>query len=69
MLATAPAPTETEDRLVKIAEAARRLGCTPEWVRSLAKRGELELYILGPKSHRVTESSLAAYIARSRAQG
>lgn len=67
MLATAsPLPSETEDRLVKISEAAFRLGCSPEWVRILAKRGELDLHRLGPKSYRVTDSSLRAYIERTR---
>ena len=66
MLATAPAPVE--DRLLKISEAARRLDCSPEWVRLLARRGELELLKLGPKSHRVTERSLNEYIARARQQ-
>jgi len=64
VLASAPIPTD--DRLLKISEAARRLDCSPEWVRMLARRGELELHILGPKSHRVTESSLNDYIARTR---
>jgi excisionase family DNA binding protein len=65
-LATAPALPE--DRLLKISEAARRLDCSPEWVRILARRGDLELHKLGPKSYRVSESSLSAYIARARAR-
>jgi excisionase family DNA binding protein len=64
VLATAPAPVE--ERLLKISEAARRLDCSPEWVRQLGRRGELEVLKLGPKSYRVTERSLAAYIERAR---
>jgi excisionase family DNA binding protein len=60
------APALPDDRLVKISEAARRLDCSPEWVRKIAQRGELELHKLGPKSYRVTESSLLDYLARTR---
>jgi hypothetical protein len=59
-------PDFAEDRLVKISDAARRLDCSPEWVRHLARRGELVLHKLGTRSHRVTASSLNDYIARTR---
>jgi excisionase family DNA binding protein len=64
VLATPPLPTA--DRLVKIADAARRLSCSPSKVRQLAAAGELDLVPLGPRSHRVTEASLDALIERRR---
>ena len=65
----ATAPLSTADRLVKIADAARRLSCSPSKVRQLAASGELDLVPLGPRSHRVTEVSLAAFIERKRRGG
>jgi len=55
-----------EDRLIRVAEVARLLDCSPQRVRALGRHGELVIHKLGPRSSRVTESSLRAYLDRTR---
>jgi excisionase family DNA binding protein len=63
----APAEAPAQERLLRVSEAAKRLDCSPEWVRMLGRRGDLVIHKLGTRSHRVTESSLLAFLARTRA--
>jgi excisionase family DNA binding protein len=51
------------DGLLTISETCQRLGWSRTWVYRLIRSGRLPSVLLGPRSRRVRESDLAAFIA------
>lgn len=52
------------DRLLTVPEVAERLGVSVDWTYRVCERGDIAVTRIGNRV-RVTEDSLAAYIARN----
>ncbi|MGE0193794.1 MAG: helix-turn-helix transcriptional regulator [Planctomycetota bacterium] len=59
-------PDPTGPLLLRIPEAARRLGLAPRTVWALIAAGKLDVVRMGRRATRVTDASVTAYIELAR---